>query len=146
MSNPTVPAPDYATLDGIKHLVLGVDGTGTVQYFSLDNTGKLQVVVSSTPAPTGFTASDGSGTIATGGTAQNLFSGTIPTNGYAIYNPDATNDLWIYEGGTAVANGTGCIRVAANGGGYETPPNYKPYGIVSIVGAGTGQKFTGRKW
>lgn len=93
-----------------------------------------------------FPAVDGSSTISVGGTAQQLFSGQIPVNGYAVYNPDPTNDLWVYEGGTAVANGVGTIRVVANGGGYETPPLYKPTGIVTIVGATTGQKFTAKRW
>jgi len=92
------------------------------------------------------TGVDGSTTITTGGTAQNLFGGAVPTNGFAIYNPDAVNDLWISDSATAVANGTGCIRVVANGGGYETPVGCRPLGAVSIVGATTGQKITARRW
>ena len=94
----------------------------------------------------GNIASDGSTTITSGGTAQNLFAGATPSNGYAVYNPDAANDLWISESTTAAANNTGSIRVSANGGAYETPDNYKPFGAVSIVGAVTGQKITARKW
>ena len=89
---------------------------------------------------------DGSTTITTGGIAQNLFNGIKPANGFAIYNPDASNDLWISDSTTAVANGTGCIRVAANGGGYETPTYVRPVGIVSIVGASTGQKIPAKSW
>lgn len=92
------------------------------------------------------TAGDGSGTITAGGTAQTLFSSRIMENGFAIYNPDPTNDLWVSDTTTAAANATGCIRVAANGGGYETPTTYGPAGAVSIVGAVTGQKFTARGW
>jgi hypothetical protein len=89
---------------------------------------------------------DGSTTITTGGTAQNLFSGATPTNGFAIYNPDASNDLWVSDSTTSAANGTGSVRVQANGGGYETPPGYKPIGAVSVFGATTGQKITARRW
>jgi hypothetical protein len=89
---------------------------------------------------------DGSTTITTGGTAQNLFSGTVPVNGYSICNPDPTNDLWVSDSTTAVANGAGSIRVAANGGYYATEPGQKPIGAVSIVGAVTGQKITARRW
>lgn len=89
---------------------------------------------------------DGSSTITTGGTAQNLFGGIIPNNGFAIYNPDASNDLWISDSSTAVANGTGSIRITANGGGYETPANYRPCGVVSVIGSVTGQKFTAKWW
>ncbi|MGB9154222.1 MAG: hypothetical protein WCD70_14170 [Alphaproteobacteria bacterium] len=94
----------------------------------------------------GNTGVDGSTTITTGGTAQNLFAGATPTNGFGIYNPDPVNDLWISDSTTAVANGTGSIRVAANGGGYETPAGYKPIGAVSVVGAVTSQKITARRW
>ena len=94
----------------------------------------------------GSTASDGSTTITTGGTAQNLFSGATPTNGFAIYNPDPSNDLWVSDSTTAAVNGQGSVRVVANGGGYETPPGYKPVGAVSIIGSTTSQKITARKW
>jgi hypothetical protein len=89
---------------------------------------------------------DGSTTITTGGTAQNLFGGASPANGYAICNPDTVNDLWVSDSTTAVANGAGCFRVAANGGYYATEPNQKPLGAVSIVGSTTGQKITARRW
>ncbi|HEU0117705.1 MAG TPA: hypothetical protein VFR09_03650 [Alphaproteobacteria bacterium] len=91
-------------------------------------------------------AVDGSGVIATGGTAQNLFSGIVPVNGFAIYNPDPSNDLWMSDITTAAANGQGSIRIAANGGGYETPPGYRPLGAVSVYGATTGQKITAKRW
>ena len=94
----------------------------------------------------GQTGTAGDASITTGGTAQNLFSGTTPSNGFAIYNPDPSNDLWVSDSVTAAANGQGSIRIVANGGGYETPVAYKPVGAVSIVGATTGQKITARKW
>lgn len=92
------------------------------------------------------TAADGSGTITTGGTAQNLFSGLTPQNGFAVYNPDATNDLWVSDSTTAAANNTGSIRIPSNGGFYETPVTYGPISTVSLVGAVTGQKFTAKAW
>ena len=94
----------------------------------------------------GNSATDGSTTITTGGTAQNLFSGTVPTDGYSICNPDSTNDLWVSDSTTAAANGQGSIRVAANGGYYATEPGQKPISAVSIIGAVTGQKITARRW
>lgn len=98
--------------------------------------------VTITPSP----ATDASSTITLGGTAQNIFGATIPTNGYAVYNPDPTNDLWISDTTTAAANAVGSIRVAANGGGYESPLSRKPVAAVSIVGASTGQIFTASRW
>ncbi len=94
---------------------------------------------------TASAAADASGSIGSGGVAQSVF-GITPANGYAVYNPDAANDLWISDTGAAVANAAGSIRVAANGGGYETPAGYAPPGDVSIVGSVTGQKFTAKRW
>lgn len=92
------------------------------------------------------TTFDASGSISVGGTAQNVFT-SQPSNGYSISNPDAANDLWIRDDGSAaVANGQGSHRVAANGGYYETPPGQKPMGNVSIVGANGGQVYTAKCW
>lgn len=113
---------------------------------STSNLTNFSLLLQASDQNNGNTGGDGSTTIATGGTAQNLFSGTIPANGFAVYNPDASNDLWISDSTTAAANNTGSIRVPANGGGYETPVGYKPIGVVSIVGASTGQKITARRW
>ena len=88
----------------------------------------------------------GDTTITAGGTAQTLFGGVVPINGYAVYNPDSTNDLWVSDTGTAASNGQGSIRVAANGGGFETPGSYRPVGVISVIGASTGQKITARRW
>lgn len=108
--------------------------------------GGLVAIDPATVVNTQYPASDGSSTITATTSPQNLFSGVVPQHGFAVYNSDATNDLWISETVTAVANGVGCIRIAANGGGYETPPGRKPMGVVSVVGVITGQKFTANKW
>lgn len=94
---------------------------------------------------TEFSGVDGSTTVTTGATAQYLFGGKIPPHGYEIWNPDATEVLWISETGVAVANDTGAIRVNALTG-YSTPPNYMPFGPVSVIGATTGHKITARMW
>jgi hypothetical protein len=93
----------------------------------------------------GGVAVDGSGSITTGNTAQNLFGGTIPTNGYLIANPNASDALWFNEGGTAAANAAGSIAIAALGS-FATPSGYKPVGVISIVAASTGDKFTAKRW
>lgn len=112
--------------------------TATISNFAL--------LVQATEANTNNPASDGSTTITTGGTAQTLFGGVIPTNGFSIGNPDPSNDLWISDSTTAAANATGCIRIAANGGYYATEAGQKPMGAVSVYGAVTGQKITARRW
>ena len=114
---------------------------------AVDGQGRLVVVMSGEGAAGAGAPVDGSGTIAVGGTAQLLFGGTVPDAGYAIYNADPDNDLWINDGGgNAAIAGAGSIRIPANGGGYETPADMVPWASVSIVGAVTGQKFTARRW
>jgi len=92
------------------------------------------------------TASGGDTSIGSGGVAQNIFAAATPTHGWAVYNPDATEDLWVSDSTTAAANGQGSIRIAANGGGYETPPGYIGFHAVSVIGATTGHKVTARRW
>jgi hypothetical protein len=110
--------------------------------------GGIAVPVSATtPLPVvnaaGAAASDGSGTITTGGTAQILFGGIVPANGWLVCNNSA-GALYISDVGTASAGGS-AIQVAA-GATFVTPSGYKPPGAVSIFGATTGQAFAARRW
>ncbi len=91
------------------------------------------------------TASDGSGTITTGGTAQNLFAGATPAHGFSIFNCDATNDLWFSLSTTAAPNTAGSFLLAASAC-YEFPSAAFPFHAISIYGAVTGQQFTAIKW
>lgn len=132
------PAPSYATLIGFQN-VLG-------QLLPVTETdAPLPVTGSVTATITGSDGSSGSTTIAAAATAQDLFSGATPTNGYMVVNPDANEIMWINEGADAAPNGTGCIPIFPLGG-YETPPLYKPFGRVSVVAATMGHKVTARKW
>ena len=92
----------------------------------------------------GTAASDGSGTLVTGGSAQTLFGGTVPANGFLVQN-NSSAALWICDTGTASAGGAS-IQLAANGGLFATPSGYKPAGAVSLYGATTGQAFAARRW
>jgi hypothetical protein len=89
---------------------------------------------------------DCSTTITTGGTAQILCGGVVPKTGFKITNPDPAQDLWASDVGTAMANGMGSTRIAANGGYWALEPGEKPLGAISIVGAVTGQKITAKRW
>jgi len=92
----------------------------------------------------GAVASDGSGTLATGGSAQTLFGGIVPVNGFVVQN-NSSAALWISDVGVAAAGGAS-IQLAANGGVFATPSGYKPAGAVSLYGATTGQLFAARRW
>lgn len=100
-----------------------------------------------TPLPVinaaGAAAIDGSGTLVTAGTAQMLFAGVVPVNGYLIAN-NSSATLYISDVGPASTAGTS-IPVAA-GAVYTTPSGYKPAGAVSLYGSGTGQAFAARRW
>ena len=92
----------------------------------------------------GAAASDGSGTVAAGGSAQLLFGGVVPANGYLVQNNSASA-LWICDVGTASAGGAS-VQIAANGGVFATPSGYRPGGAVSLFGGTTGQVFAARRW
>ena len=92
----------------------------------------------------GSAAGDGSGTVAAGGTAQTLFGGAVPANGFLVQN-NSSAALWICDTGAA-SNGGASIQLAANGGIFATPSGYKPAGPVSLYGGTTGQPFAARRW
>jgi hypothetical protein len=89
-------------------------------------------------------ASDGSGTVATGGSAQMLFGGLVPINGFLVQN-NSNAALWVSDVGTASAGGAS-VQIAANGGVFATPSGYKPAGAISLFGGSTGQVFAARRW
>ncbi len=133
------------TLSAITSFVRGIGATLTATFadgtkgdvlpgtFVYGDTGTpLHVNADGSLAAAGGTAAtDGSSTITLGGTAQNLFNAAIPAHGWSVANPDATEDLWVSDTVTAIANGVGCYRVAPNGGTVVTPPNMAPAHAVS---------------
>lgn len=92
----------------------------------------------------GAPASDGSGTITTGGTAQLLFSGVTPINGFHVQNNHASEVLWVNDAGAAGVNAG--FQVLSGAGIYVTPSGYKPMGAVSIFAASTSHPFSARRW
>jgi hypothetical protein len=123
----------------IQAATASLAGTLTVATHAVTQSGTWTVLL-------GQTGADGSTSISTGGTAQNLFSGTTPTNGFEVCNPDPSEDLWISDSTTAALNGQGSYRVAPAGGTYTTPAGYKPIGAVSAIATTTGHKITARRW
>ena len=136
----------------IQPLATVVDGNGNLVPLHApsvtDTQGTAAPVGPQNPLPVVNTAavaaSDGSGTVATGGSAQTLFGGIVPTNGFLVQNNSAAA-LWISDVGAASAGGAS-IQLAANGDTFATPSGYKPAGAVSLYGAVTGQAFTARRW
>jgi hypothetical protein len=119
----------------------------TMQLSSVLVGGIAQPISATNPLPVepaaGSPAIDGSGTITTGGSAQSLFAGAIPVNGFLVANNSSAN-LYVSDVGFASAGGTS-IPIGV-GLVWWTPSGYKPAGPVSIFGATTGQVFAARRW
>lgn len=114
---------------------------------SVDANGVASATAAAHPLPVintaGSPATDGSSSITVGGSAQILFGGTTPVNGYLIANNSASN-LYFSDVGTASTGGNSIPL--APGANWTTPPGYKPPGPVSIFGGVTSQVFAARRW
>lgn len=127
-----------------------LDANGNPIYAPASTTNPLPVSVaggSGTAAlPQAGLAVLGDTSITVGGTAQNLFASAIPTNGYRLGNPNASDDCWFSDTTTAAVNAQGSYFLAHGGGYYETPPGMKPSAAVSISCPVTGDKVSAVKW
>ncbi len=94
----------------------------------------------------GAVAADGSSTLAAGGVAQNLFSGTTPTNGYLVVNLNPTGGRTLYISDVGTASATGSSIPIEPQTEWRTPPGYKPPNAVSIFGTTTSDPFSARRW
>jgi hypothetical protein len=135
----------------IQSLSTGLDGNGNLVPVHAPAATNAQGVASpvgpQNPLPVmntaGAAASDGSGTVATGGGAQSLFGGAVPANGFLVQN-NSSAALWVSDVGAA-SNGGASIQIAPNGAVFTTPSGYKPAGPVSLYGGTTGQAFAARR-
>ncbi len=91
----------------------------------------------------GSAAVDGSGSVSSAGTAQTLFGGLVPVDGWLVANNSSTT-LYVSDVGTATPGGAS-IPIAA-GTVFATPSGYKPAGPVSLYGVTAGQAFAARRW
>lgn len=113
------------------------NGDGTFSYADYTNGGSVTV------APTTGALTDKSGTITTGGTAQTAAALNASRKYLFIQNPStAPGSLWFSTVTTAVAASPSIELVP--GASYESGL-FCPTGAVSIIGATTGQAFTGRE-
>lgn len=101
--------------------------------------------VTSTPAGTTYT--DRSGTVTSGGVAQNAMSSNTSRHGMFFQNVSNAN-LYINSTATASASvsaGSGSLLVVP-GAYWEAPPNGVPTGALSVYGGTTGQAWVAREW
>jgi hypothetical protein len=103
------------------------------------------------------TPTDCSGTITSGGTAQNAFAATATIHGFTIANIDASagsgEPLWISFTGTAVAAATASYPLAAPTAttfaglsSYSSPIGFGMNTALSVIAATTGHKFSCTRW
>lgn len=85
-----------------------------------------------------------SGTITTGGTAQQLMAANTARQGWSIRN-NSTGSLWFNELGSAAVIGQPSFELKT-GEYFESPRNGSGEAAISIIGATTGQSFTAREW
>ena len=141
----------------------GADGNCTTNV-DADTSSQLHTdLTSATPAGTNtignvngapnVTPTDCSGTIATGGTAQNAFTAGATKHGFTILNIDTTEVLWISFTGTAAASGTGSYPLQAatastfaSPGSFTTPTGMGLNTALSVVAATSTHKFTCTWW
>ena len=135
----------YAPLAGYGYSALsGTTLTLQASMAGLSASDPLMILYDDAAAPLAR-ATAGDTSITTGGTAQTLFSGATPPNGWKVANPDAAEDLWVSDSTTAAPNGQGSYRLPA-GGIITTEPGEKPAGPVSVYAATTGHVITARSW
>ena len=89
--------------------------------------------------PVGLT--DRSGTITTGGTAQDAAGFNSGRQYLLVQNIDAAADLWVNLGATAVVAGAGSILLKS-GASIVFEDSVCATGRVSVIAAATAQKFT----
>lgn len=95
--------------------------------------------------PNNVTPINCSGTITTGGTAQNAFTAQTTLSGFTVMNISA-EPLWIAFNGTATASTAGSYLLNPSGGSYSTPSGFGMNSALSILGATTGSAFTCTRW
>lgn len=86
---------------------------------------------------------DRSGSVTTGGVAQNVVGTNIGRSGFWIQNL-SNNDLWIND--LTTATGASPDLKLVSGALYESPIHCAPTTAVSVYGATTGQSFAAREW
>jgi len=136
----TLPVIDTAIVNALAPVTLAGTNAGYGGAIQ-GTTGGVPVPI----APTGWTATDGSVTITTGGTAQNLFSGATPTHSWEVNNPNASDVCWVSDTTTAAVNGKGS-RQMNPGGGWVNPPGRNPTGAVSVLCPTTNDVLTASEW
>lgn len=95
-----------------------------------------------------FTSTDGSTTITTGGTAQVLFGGATPADGFKVAFPSATSGsvCWVSDTTTTPSATTPGSYPLYEQGQWSTEVGEKPAGPVYITCPLTGTVISAKRW
>jgi hypothetical protein len=150
-SNQSNIPTNTAQINGVTPLMgNGVSGTGSQRVnIASDNTA---FPVNAT-GPVNVTATACSGTITSGGTAQNAFTAQTTLHGFTVANIDTTEPLWISFTTTAAASGTDSYPLPAatattfaGFGSFTTPPGLGLNHALSVIAATTSHKYSCTWW
>jgi hypothetical protein len=171
-SGATVGVADDGSTNKIPATVITGASSGSTLYNTVTNqafvnsSGQLGIAGPVTNAGTfavqsagsvNVTATNCSGTITTGGTAQNAFTAQTTLHGFTIANIDATTNsgevLWMSFTTTAAPATTASYPLPSPAattytgmGSYTTPPGYGANHAVSIIAATTGHQYSCTWW
>lgn len=102
---------------------------------------------------TNVTVTNCSGTVTTGGTAQNAFAAATNRHSFILVNIDTTEVLWFSFTGTAAASALGSFPLApatattfAGLSSFSAPIGMGVNTALSVVAATTAHKFTCAVW
>lgn len=90
------------------------------------------------------TPTNRSGTITTGGTAQQLMAANATRRGWSIKNQSA-GSLWFNELGVTAIAGQPSFELKP-GESYTSEAGVSSVAAISIIGATTSQAFAAREW
>ena len=131
-----------AVATSAKQPALGTAGTASTDVIT------VQGIASAVAIPVTFataTRTSRSGTITTGGAAQQLMAANTSRKGWCLQNNNTTGNIWFNEiGGTAVATQPS-IKLYP-GDFYESPSAGATPTAISIIGDTTGMIFSAREW
>lgn len=135
---------------GVQRVSIASDNTA----FAVNNTSQAGTAnIGNVGGTSNVTPTDCSGTITSGGTAQNAHTAQSTLRGMTIGNLDATEVMWISFTGTATASAVGSYPLApatattfAGFSSYTTPIGFGYSTALSVNALTTGHKFSCTRW
>jgi hypothetical protein len=145
-------AQDTTTIAGAAP---GTAGTPSANVVSIQGvaSGTVVPISGAVNSAINVTATDCSGTVTVGGTAQNAFTAQTTLHGFTIYNLSTSEPLWISFTTTAAAAGSGSYPLPAGtastyagAGSFTTPPGFGLNHALSVYGATTSHPWSCTWW